>query len=66
MLLLLAALSISAALPTKELNTQRFNLVYTERATKAAEMLAAEIESRRDEVARLLGRDWDGTTEIKV
>ena len=66
MLLLLAALSVSAALPTQELHTQRFNLVYTERAAKAAQMLATEIESRRDEVTRMLGRDWEGTTEIRI
>lgn len=63
----LLALLLTAGVPaTQELPTARFKIVHTERATAAAHLLAQEIEGRRDEIAKSLGRDWDGTTEVRL
>ncbi len=63
---LLALLLASANPATLELPTKRFKIVHTERATAAAHVLAEEIELRRDEIERLLGRDWEGVTEVRL
>jgi len=63
---LLALLLASASPVTHELTTKRFKIVHTEKATAAAHLLAEEIESRRDEIERRLGRDWDGVTEVRL
>lgn len=58
---------LAAATPvTTELPTRRFKIVHTERATAAAQLLASEIEKRRDEIERQLGRDWEGVTEVRL
>lgn len=56
----------AGALETSELRTARFRLVYTPRAKGAAEYLAKDIEAVRDDIAKLLGRDWPGVTEIRI
>ena len=63
---LLAVMLASGTPATSALPTRRFNIVHTERATAAAHLLAEEIEGRRDDIERRLGRDWDGTTEIRL
>lgn len=55
-----------ASLQTSELRTARFRIVYTARAKGAAEVLSRDLEAVRDDIARLLGRDWPGVTEIRV
>ncbi|MBK7860594.1 MAG: hypothetical protein IPJ65_18745 [Archangiaceae bacterium] len=62
----LLALLLAAAPATQTLETPRFHLVYSERSEGAAKLLASEIEGRRDEIQRLLGRDWQGTTEVRL
>ena len=52
--------------PVDELDTPRFRIFYTARARASAEQLAKEIEPLRDSVQRVLGRDWDGVTEIRL
>lgn len=56
--------------PTKvetfSFDTARFHLVASERAREPAKRLANELEVLRDEVAVLLGRDWPGTTEVRI
>ncbi|MBF5041154.1 hypothetical protein IR215_02025 [Simulacricoccus sp. 17bor-14] len=54
------------ALVAGELSTRRFRILYTARAEGAARALAKEIEGVRDSFGQLLGRDWKGTTEIRV
>ncbi len=49
-----------------ELKTARFRIRYTPRARGAAQALAREIESTRDGFARVLGRDWEGITEVRI
>ncbi len=49
-----------------QLDTPRFRIFYTQKAAAAAERLAKEIEPLRDSVQRVLGRDWEGTTEIRL
>ncbi len=66
MLSLLAVLALATAPPTIELDTPRFKIMHTERATGAAKLLAEEIEGRRDEIRDALGRDWDGVTEVRL
>lgn len=62
-LVLLAALS---APPTRALETPRFRIVHTEGSAAAAKKLAAEVEPLRDHVQEALGRDWPGTTEVRL
>jgi len=66
MLALCAAVLLAAAPQTAELSTPRFKIVYTPRAERAAHLLAGEIEGRRDDIRALLGRDWDGVTEVRL
>ncbi|RJS17125.1 hypothetical protein DRW03_28910 [Corallococcus sp. H22C18031201] len=54
------------ALVTGELGTRRFRILHTTRATGAARRLAAQIEDIRDAFGQMLGRDWPGTTEIRI
>jgi hypothetical protein len=49
-----------------ELTTKRFRILYTQRAQGAAQALAAQIEGVRDAFGGVLGRDWPGTTEIRL
>ncbi len=53
-------------LVTEEITTPRFRLVHTQKAKGAAVYLARDIESIRDDIAALLGRDWPGITEIRL
>lgn len=57
---------IAGPLQTSELRTERFRIVHTPRARGAAEYLARDLEAVRDDIARLLGRDWPGVTEIRL
>jgi hypothetical protein len=54
------------ALVTGELTTARFRILHTARSEQAARKLAAEIEAVRDGFGKVLGRDWTGTTEIRI
>jgi hypothetical protein len=56
----------AGSMETDEVRTPRFRIVHTPRAKAAAEYLAKDIESVRDDIAVLLGRDWPGVTEIRV
>jgi len=49
-----------------ELDTPRFRILHTARAKGAARKLADEVESTRSYFDKVLGRDWPGTTEIRV
>lgn len=64
LLALTAAPSAATALQVRA--TPRFSIVHTERARGAAEYLATRIEGIRDEVALAVGRDWPGTTEVRL
>lgn len=64
---LLLVTTIAAAPPTTQtVETARFHLEATDASRGAAARLATEIEPLRDNVRRLLGRDWDGTTTVRV
>src|SRR5215472_16274357 len=71
----LAAVSMGEARPpvvaeapivAGELDTPRFRILHTARAKGAARKLADEVESTRSYFDKVLGRDWSGTTEIRV
>jgi len=55
-----------APIVTGELDTPRFRILHTARAKGAARKLADEVESTRSYFDKVLGRDWPGTTEIRV
>ena len=55
-----------APIVTGELDTPRFRILHTARAKGAARKLANEVESTRSYFDKVLGRDWPGTTEIRV
>jgi hypothetical protein len=61
-----AAPELKAPPQVGELDTPRFRIFYTQRATASAKQLAEDIEPLRDSVQRVLGRDWDGVTEIRL
>lgn len=63
---LLAALVLAVPPPTGELSTPRFRIVHTQAATGAAKALSTQIEPLRDQIQAVLGRDWDGVTEIRL
>ncbi|MBX5483145.1 MAG: hypothetical protein IRZ16_15080 [Myxococcaceae bacterium] len=54
------------AIAAGEITTRRFRLVYTARAEGTARELSTRIESIRDDFQKVLGRDWPGTTEIRI
>src|SRR5512139_2367325 len=54
------------ALVAGELTTPRFRILYTEGSKGSAQALAERIESVRDSFVRVLGRDWQGHTEIRI
>ncbi|RKG73618.1 peptidase MA family metallohydrolase [Corallococcus terminator] len=54
------------ALATGEVRTKRFIIVHTAKAAGAARALAQQIEGVRDGFGAMLGRDWPGTTEIRL
>ncbi len=56
----------AATLSTSSLDTPRFHLVFTPQAAGAARVLAGTIEALRDDVARQIGRDWPGVTELRL
>ncbi len=58
--------ALAAAPATATLTTPRFRIVHTARAAGAARSLAGQIEPLRDDVARVLGRDWPGVTEVRL
>lgn len=66
MFLPLLAVALLALPPTGEVTTARFRLVHTQAATGAAKMLSGQIEPLRDQIQQVLGRDWDGITEVRV
>jgi len=49
-----------------EITTRRFRILHTASAQGAARKLATELEPTRDYFSQVLGRDWPGTTEIRV
>ncbi len=49
-----------------ELDTPRFRILHTAKAKGAAQKLADEVELTRSYFVKVLGRDWPGTTEIRV
>lgn len=53
-------------LATATVETARFRIVHTPRAKGAAEFLAGQLEPVRDDIARLVGRDWPGVTELRL
>ena len=66
LLLPILAVAMLAIPPTGELKTARFRIVHTQAATGAATVLSQQIEPLRDQLQQVLGRDWDGVTEIRV
>jgi len=54
------------ALVTGMVETPRFRILYSARSEGAARQLATHIESVRDAFVSVLGRDWPGTTEIRM
>jgi hypothetical protein len=48
------------------ISTPRFRIQHTERAKSSARVLAGELEEVRSDFARVLGRDWPGTTDIRL
>ncbi|WP_434299761.1 peptidase MA family metallohydrolase [Corallococcus exiguus] len=54
------------AIVAGELKTQRFVILHTAKAAGAARALAGQIEGVRDTFGAMLGRDWPGTTEIRL
>ncbi len=61
-----AGLGLAGQVTTATLPTPRFRIVHTPRAKGAAEYLARDVEALRDDVARLVGRDWPGVTELRL
>jgi hypothetical protein len=57
---------VQGPLSLETLQTPRFSLRYTPRAKGAAEVLATQIEALRDDVRDVLGRDFDGVTEVRL
>ncbi|HEY0093671.1 MAG TPA: hypothetical protein VGB96_05070, partial [Archangium sp.] len=47
-------------------DTPRFHILYTARSQESSRQLAGGIESIRDAFVSVLGRDWPGTTEVRV
>jgi hypothetical protein len=47
-------------------DTPRFHILYTKRSEGSSRQLANGIESIRDAFQNVLGRDWPGTTEVRV
>ncbi len=66
LLLPLIAVALLALPPTGELSTARFRIVHTQAATGAAKALSQQIEPLRDQIQQVLGRDWDGITEVRL
>lgn len=66
LLLTTAPPPLDPSIHTAAVDTARFHLVHTEKATGAARQLATELEPLRDDIAHLLGRDWPGVTEVRL
>lgn len=66
MLFPLLAAALLALPPTGEVTTPRFRIVHTQAATGAAKVLSTQIEPLRDQIQQVLGRDWDGITEVRL
>ncbi|WP_224248691.1 peptidase MA family metallohydrolase [Hyalangium gracile] len=49
-----------------ELVTPRFRILYTHGSKGSAQALAERIEAVRDSFVKVLGRDWQGRTEIRI
>ncbi|WP_309242952.1 peptidase MA family metallohydrolase [Hyalangium versicolor] len=54
------------ALVEDEINTPRFRILYTKGSKGSAQALAERIEWVRDSFVSVLGRDWQGRTEIRI
>jgi hypothetical protein len=54
------------ALVEDELLTPRFRILYTHGSKGSAEALSERIEAVRDSFVLVLGRDWQGRTEIRL
>lgn len=62
----LPAFATAAPVKTVTFDSARFHILASERAEQPARALAPELEQLRDEVAQLIGRDWSGSTEVRV
>jgi hypothetical protein len=62
----LPVLAARSPVSTVTFDTARFRVVASERAEQPARALAPELETLRDEVAALVGRDWNGRTEVRI
>ncbi len=60
------AFATRAPVTTVAFDTDRFHVVASQRAAQPARALGPELETLRDEVSALLGRDWTGRTEVRV
>ncbi|MDC0708295.1 peptidase MA family metallohydrolase [Stigmatella sp. ncwal1] len=49
-----------------EIATPRFRLLYTQASEGTARALSENIEAVRESFVKVLGRDWPGTTEIRI
>lgn len=49
-----------------EVTTERFRILYTERAHAAAKALALDVERARADFVRIFGRDFPGVTELRL
>ncbi len=54
------------ALVAGELRTERFVILYTARSEGSARALAERVEATRDAFHQTFGREWPGTTEIRL
>jgi len=50
----------------EKIELARFTIIHTARAAGTAAALARTLEAERDELARRMGRDWQGTTTVFV
>lgn len=57
---------LAGPVTTLSFDTARFHVVASTRAELPARALGPELETLRDEVAQLIGRDWPGQTEVRV
>lgn len=57
---------VSVQVTTATFDSEHFHLVYSTRAEAPARALAPTLEALRADVVRVLGRDFDGKTEVRV
>jgi len=69
----MALASLALAVPARadppaveRIELKRFRIIHTANASGTAGALARTLEDERDELARRMGRDWEGVTDIFV